>query len=53
MQAEQRNELRRLVQFVTLAFRDEDIGEQYRDWKKERSAGAGTPCEPKNNIYHN
>ena len=43
MGVKDRENLQRLVQFVSLAFVDKDIGEQYRDWKKEMSAGGQAP----------
>ncbi len=43
MDAATKNELNRLTQFVTLAYCDSDINEQYRGYKKEKSAGGETP----------
>ena len=36
MTAVKRDELYNLIQFVTMAYIEPDINEQYRDWKSEQ-----------------
>lgn len=40
---EKRLQLRMLIQFVSMAYKDEDIEEQYRDYKREIIKNPPTP----------